>query len=329
MSQSRPAGVQEKGHQLESHLNPGSLPVSQQKVPQQSTKHQGMELWARTLPSETRALPGVLLRTPHTQQSGQPPSHPRSFNRPDPSHRNTSPCRVSGRLMAPISQARVHTGHAVASSVLSPRAHLQGAVAAVQVVQAWGEDELLKGTTQCLWAESQKERAGSPNSTCHWVPVPASLLCPQELPPLIALSSQPWNASGKGSVPGKTCAVPAPRLHAGRGRFLPLLTAGCVSARHSSSSTICSGFTPSWGQSRDSRTGLCRSAWEESGAARRAGSGWQGNPLLPLVELSHTALRLAWSSLLLCPTVKHPHHTGHQGHWQVTKRGSAPCPRCL
>lgn len=82
-------------------------------------------------------------------------------------------------------------------------------------------------------------------------------------------------------MPGKTRAVPVYRLCAGRGRLLPLLTAGCVSARHSSSSTICSGFTPSWGQSRESRTGLCRSAWEESRAAGRAGSGWQGKLPVP------------------------------------------------
>lgn len=69
--------------------------------------------------------------------------------------------------------------------------------------------------------------------------------------------------------------MPARRLYADRGRLPSLLTAGCVSARHSSSSTICSGFTPSWGQIRESRTGLCRSAWEESTAAGRAGSGWQ------------------------------------------------------
>lgn len=111
---------------------------------------------------------------------------------------------------------------------------------------------------------------------------PAS--APQEQLPLVPFSSQPWHAPGRGHVPGNTCAVPARRLCADRGRLLPLLTAGCVSARHSSSSTICSGFTPSWGQIRERRTGLCRSAWEESRAVSRAGSGWQEKHLVSLCK---------------------------------------------
>lgn len=146
----------------------------------------------------------------------------------------------------------------------------------MQVVQAWGEDELVECTTQCLQAESQEEQgtgSRSPKNTCHWVPilVPSSST-PQELFPLIPFSSQPWHTPGSGSMLAKTRAVPACGLCAGRGKLLPLLTAGCVSARQSSSSTICSGFTPSWGQSRESRTGLCRSAWEKSIAAGKAGS---------------------------------------------------------
>lgn len=154
----------------------------------------------------------------------------------------------------------------------------------MQVVQAWGEDKLIEGTTQRLQAERQEEQgtgSRSPKSTFHWVHPSPLVSAPQELPPLTPLGSQPWHAPGRGSMPGQTCAEPAHRLCVGSGRLLPLLTAGCVSARHSSSSTICSGFTPSWGQSRESRTGLCLSAWEESRAAGRVGSGWQGKLCSP------------------------------------------------
>lgn len=74
-----------------------------------------------------------------------------------------------------LSQAGAHRDHAVIRGSFPPPSHLQGTVAAVQIVQAWGEDELIKGTTQRLQAESQEEQDtgfGSPKSTCHWVPIP-------------------------------------------------------------------------------------------------------------------------------------------------------------
>lgn len=76
----------------------------------------------------------------------------------------------------PLSQAGARRGHAATPGSFPRPTHLQGAVAAMQVVQAWGEDELVEGTTQRLQAESHG--LVSPKSTCHWVPIPV----PSSLP---------------------------------------------------------------------------------------------------------------------------------------------------
>lgn len=72
-------------------------------------------------------------------------SNPRSSNYLDPFHENTTPCRAFGQPKAELGC----TGAMLQSPGCFP-SHLQGAVAAVQVVQTWGEDELIEGTTQRL-----------------------------------------------------------------------------------------------------------------------------------------------------------------------------------
>lgn len=67
MSQSRPAGLEQNGQQLECHPTLESSALSQQELPQESPKHQGRELRAHTLPSKSRSYPWELLGTPHTQ----------------------------------------------------------------------------------------------------------------------------------------------------------------------------------------------------------------------------------------------------------------------
>lgn len=190
-------------------------------------------------------------------------SNPRSSNNLDPFHENRTPCRAFGQP-----KAELGCMEAMQQPPGSFPSHLQGAVAAVQVVQTWREDELIEGTTQRLQRAKRSKAQACVPATGALIPVP--LYLPLRISFLLFRSGV-----DRGHVPGNTCVVPACRLCTDRGRLLPLLTAGCVSARHSSSSTICSGFTPSWGQISESRTGLCRSACEESRAVGRAGSGWQ------------------------------------------------------
>lgn len=199
-------------------------------------------------------------------------SNPRSSSNLDPFHENTSPCRALGQPKAELG--------CVGAKLKAPGSfpsHLQGAVAAVQVVQTWGEDELIEGTTQRLRRakRSRAQALGHQKVSATGSPFQYPYLCPSGAASSRSIQLPTLARPGRGRVPGNTCVVPACRRCTDRGRLLPLLTAGCVSARHSSSSTICSGFTPSWGQIRESRTGLCRSAWEESRAVGRAGSGWQ------------------------------------------------------
>lgn len=69
----------------------------------------------------------------------------RLSNNLDPFHENTTPCRAFGQL-----KAQLGCMGAMLQLPDSFPSHLQGAVAAVQVVQTWREDELIKGTTQRL-----------------------------------------------------------------------------------------------------------------------------------------------------------------------------------
>lgn len=72
-------------------------------------------------------------------------SNPRFSNNLDPFHENTTPCRAFGQPKAELG--------CMGATLQLPGSfppHLQGAVAAVQVVQTWGENELIKGTTQRL-----------------------------------------------------------------------------------------------------------------------------------------------------------------------------------
>lgn len=210
-----------------------------------------------------------------------------------------------------------------------PPAHLQGAVAAVQVVQAWGEDELVEGTTERLQAESQEEQGtgpGSPKSTCHWVPTPV----PSSLPLrscLLLFRSAP--------SPGTPQAEEACQV-----KPVQCQPAGCVQAEggsrpYSPLAAYPPGIVPApqsapvspQAGGRAGKAGQGCAALPGKKAELQAGQAvdGRGNSLFPLAEPSHTPLTLAWSSLLLTrPVFKPPPHRGQQGHSQGAARGPLP-----
>ena len=210
-----------------------------------------------------------------------------------------------------------------------PLAHLQGAVAAVQVVQAWGEDELVEGTTQCLKAESQEGQgtgSRSLKSTCHWVPVPV----PSSLPLrscLLSFRSAPSPGTPQAE---EACQVkpvqcqPAGYVQAEGGScpYSPLAAylPGIVPAPQSALVSPPAG-------GRAGKAGQGCAALPGKKAELRAGQAEEGreNSLFPLTEPSHTLLTLLQPSLPLTRAVfKPPPHTGQQGHSQGAARGSLP-----
>lgn len=99
-------------------------------------------------------------------------SNPRSSKNPDPFQDNTTPCRALGQPKAELG--------GVGATLQPPGSfpsHLQGAVAAVQVVQTWGEDELVKSTTQRLQRakRSKAQALGHQKVPATTIPVPLSL----------------------------------------------------------------------------------------------------------------------------------------------------------
>lgn len=104
--------------------------------------------------------PAPLGAAGHATHAAQPPSSPGSSDEQGP---------PGNQLMAPLNQTKSPGGHVAVPRLLSCSAHLQGTVAAVQVVQARGEDELVKGTTESLQAEGEEQDTSFGSPEVRWM----------------------------------------------------------------------------------------------------------------------------------------------------------------
>lgn len=331
-SQSRPAVLEEKGHQLKCHPILGSSALSWQELLRRAQSTEEGSCEHTHYPARAGVNPGAAGNPPTPSKGGSPPPpHPT----PDPP---TSQVHPIGTHLPEEPQSRPQPRQAELGCMgamlqplgsFLPPAHLKGAVAAVQVVQAWGKDELIEGTTQRLQTESQEEKgtgSGSPKSTCHWIsiPVPSSLLLRS-----CRLSFHSAPSPGM-SQAEESCRVkpvqcqPAGCVQAERGScpYSPLAAypPGIVPAPQSAPVSPPAG-------GRAGKAGQGCAALPGKKADLRAGQAvdGRGNSLFTLAEPSHTPLMLAQSSLLLTrPVFKPPPHTGQQGHSQGAVRASLP-----
>lgn len=105
MSQSRPAALEEKGHQLECHPILGSSALSWQELLRRAQSTEEGSCGHTHYPVRAGVNPGAAGNPPMPSKVGSPPppSNPRSSNKPDPPYRNTPPCRASVQATAPPS----------------------------------------------------------------------------------------------------------------------------------------------------------------------------------------------------------------------------------